>query len=147
VKDGFMDKISPTLLNDTLKLVQLARETAKLQGSKQQAEKLEPVVEKLQTLVNNDKTPKPSASAGILGQSDFQTMLNVSRNTKPAVQAESGSSSSSSAVSSSSIEDRNRMVGAMTAGGMNDVDIARQLGMTRDEVRMVINISNIGNKR
>jgi hypothetical protein len=139
--DGFMDKISPTLLNDTLKLVQLARETAKLQGSKQQAEKLEPVVEKLQTLVNNDKTPKAPAPAGILGQSDFQTMLNVTRN-KPVDQTSAASSSSTSA-----IEDRNRMVGAMTAGGMSDVDIARQLGMTRDEVRMVNNISNIGNKR
>ena len=134
-----MDKISPTLLNDTLKLVQLARETAKLQGSKQQAEKLQPVVEKLQTLVNNDQTPKLPVSSGILGQSDFQTMLNVSRS-KPAEQAPN-------TVSSSSIEDRNRMDGAMTSGGMNETDIARQMGMTRDEVRMVVNISNIGNKR
>jgi len=144
-----MDKISPTLLNDTLKLVQLARETANLQGSKQQAEKLEPVVEKLQSLVNNDKTPKAPASSGILGQSDFQTMLNVSKS-KPVEQSNSAASSAaspSSAVSSSAIEDRNRMVGAMSSGGMNEVDIARQLGMTRDEVRMVINISNIGNKR
>jgi hypothetical protein len=144
VKDGFMDKISPTLLNDTLRLVQLARETAKLQGSKQQAEKLEPVVEKLQTLVNNDKTLKTPAPSGILGQSDFQTMLSVTR-TKPVEQASSPTPSSSA--SASSVEDRNRMVGAMSSGGMNDVDIARQLGMTRDEVRMVINISNIGNKR
>jgi hypothetical protein len=141
VKDGFMEKISPTLLNDTLRLVQLARETAKLQGSQQQAEKLEPVVEKLQTLVNKDKPQKTPAPTGILGQSDFQTMLNVTRS-KPTEQ-----SASTSAPSASSIEDRNRMVGAMSSGGMNDVDIARQLGMTRDEVRMVINISNIGNKR
>ena len=135
-----MDKISPTLLNDTLKLVQLARETAKLQGSQQQAEKLQPVVEKLQTLVNNDKTTKVPPSAGILGQSDFQTMLSVTRS-KPSEQP------ASTTTSSSTIEDRNRMVGAMASGGMNDVDIARQLGMTRDEVRMVINISSIGNKR
>ena len=32
-------------------------------------------------------------------------------------------------------------------GHMNDVDIARQFGMTRDEVRMVVNLANIGNKR
>jgi transcriptional regulator with GAF, ATPase, and Fis domain len=139
-----MDKISPTLLNDTLKLVQLARETAKLKGSQQQAEKLEPVVEKLQTLVNKDKIAKPPAPTGILGQSDFQAMLNVTRS-KPAVQT--ASTQSASTQSTSSIEDRNRMVGAMTSGGMNDVDIARQLGMTRDEVRMVVNMSNIGNKR
>lgn len=130
-----MDKISPTLLNDTLKLVQLARETARMQGSNQQAEKLEPVVEKLQTLVN-DKTSKPAASQGLMGQSDFQIMLQASQ-TKPAEQ-------STQTVSSSSIEDRNRMVNAMAAGGMNDVDIARQFGITRDEVRMVINLANLG---
>lgn len=138
-----MDKIGPTLLNDTLKLVQLARETARLQGSQQQAEKLEPVVEKLQNLVN-DKTSKisqTSQSAGILGQTDFQILLNASQtqSTEP--------TTSTTAVSTSSIEDRNRMVGAMSAGGMNDIDVARQLGMTRDEVRMVLNLANLGNKR
>ncbi|MCE1252998.1 MAG: hypothetical protein LWX83_05550 [Anaerolineae bacterium] len=133
-----MDKISPTLLNDTLKLVQLARETARLQGSNQQAEKLEPVVEKLQNLIN-DQTQKTTGSQGLLQQSDFQIMLQASQN-KTVEQ-------SPRAESSTSVEDRNRMVVAMASGGMADVDIARQFGITRDEVRMVINLANLGNKR
>lgn len=134
-----MEKISSTLLNDTLKLVQLARETARVQGSQQQAEKLEPVVEKLQNLVN-DKGTKTSSATGIMAQSDFQILLNASQ-TKSTDQVSTGSSSISA------VEDRNRMVGAMSAGGMNDIDVARQLGMTRDEVRMVLNMANLGNKR
>ena len=33
------------------------------------------------------------------------------------------------------------MVAAMSAGGMPDVDIARQLGITREEVRLVLTLS------
>jgi hypothetical protein len=33
------------------------------------------------------------------------------------------------------------MVLAMSKSNMTDIDIARQLGMTRDEVRMVMNVS------
>jgi hypothetical protein len=133
-----MDKISPTLLNDTLKLVQLARETARAQGSNQQAEKLEPVVEKLQNLVN-DKTSKPAASQGLMGQSDFQILLNASQNKSSEQQTQ--------AVSTSSVEDRNHMVSAMASGGMSDVDIARQFGMTREEVKMILNLADLGSKR
>jgi hypothetical protein len=133
-----MDKISPTLLSDTLKLVQLARETARMQGSSQQAEKLEPVVEKLQNLVN-DKTSKPAPSQGLMEQSDFQILLNASKNKTSEPQTQS--------VTASSIEDRNHMVSAMAAGGMGEVDIARQFGMTREEVKMVLNLANLGTKR
>ena len=41
-------------------------------------------------------------------------------------------------VQSTAGSDRNRMVLAMASGSMRDVDIARQFGMTLDEVRMVI---------
>jgi hypothetical protein len=34
--------------------------------------------------------------------------------------------------------ERNRMVIAMSAGNMREMDIARQLGMTLDEVQMVV---------
>jgi DNA-binding transcriptional regulator LsrR (DeoR family) len=35
----------------------------------------------------------------------------------------------------------------MAAGGMQDLDIARQLGVSRDEVRMVINLANSNSRR
>jgi transcriptional regulator with GAF, ATPase, and Fis domain len=129
-----MEKINANLLNDTLNLVQLARETARLKGSRSQAERLEPVVQKLQTIVANENSPKPTASNGVLGQGDFQTLLSAVQNKSPLSQ-------------NNGIEDRNRMVNAMATGGMNDVDVARQLGMTRDEVRMVLNLANVGKRR
>jgi transcriptional regulator with GAF, ATPase, and Fis domain len=129
-----MEKINANLLNDTLNLVQLARETARLKGSRSQAERLEPVVQKLQTIVANENSPKPTASNGVLGQGDFQTLLSAVQNKSPLPQ-------------NNGIEDRNRMVNAMATGGMNDVDVARQLGMTRDEVRMVLNLANVGKRR
>ena len=131
-----MDKISPTMLNDTLRLVQLARETAKSQGSNTQAEKLGPVVDQLQTIINKGTTSKVPPSSGILGQSDFKTLLNASQN-----------KTSNQSSSSESIAERNQIIGSMASGGMNDMDIARQLGMTRDEVRMITNLANMGNKR
>ena len=132
-----MEKINPTLLNDTLRLVQLARETAKLKGSNTQAEKFGPVVDQLQTIVNKDNNHHVDSSDGILGQADFKTMFNATQNKL----------SGQTTVSSSSIEDRNRIVGSMASGGMNDMEIAQKFGMTRDEVRMVINLSNAGIKR
>lgn len=38
------------------------------------------------------------------------------------------------------IGERNQMVRAMASGGMSDLDIARQLGMTRQEVRLVVSV-------
>jgi hypothetical protein len=127
-----VDKISPSLLTDTLNLVQLARETARVRGNQDKAEKLSPVVEQLRTIVNNDSGTKVPATQGLMGQSDFQTLISASqKKTTPTS-------------STKSIEERNTMVKAMSSGGMNDLDIAKQLGMTREEVRMTLNIANIG---
>ncbi|NPV84677.1 MAG: hypothetical protein HPY45_01535 [Anaerolineae bacterium] len=130
-----MEKISSNLLTDTLNLVQLARETARIKGSQSQAERLGPVVQQLQTLVNSERASRPQPSQGVLAQADFQTMLSA---------AERGKKSENTA---GGFEDRSRMVSAMAMGGMNDVEIARQLGMTRDEVRMILNLAAIGKRR
>ena len=39
-----------------------------------------------------------------------------------------------------SITDRNRVISAMSSGGMNDLDIARYFGISRDEVNIVLNL-------
>lgn len=132
-----MDKISPTLLNDTLKMVQLARETANLQGSKTQAEKFDPIVNQLMDLVNIESNPIKTSTDGILNQSDFKTMFGVAQN----------NTSTQAATSTSSINERNQIVGSMSSGGMSDLEIARQLGMTRDEVTMIVNLANLNNMR
>ena len=40
------------------------------------------------------------------------------------------------------IAERNQMVRAMAGSNMMEVDIARQLGMTREEVRMITSLSS-----
>lgn len=125
-----MDKISPVLLRDTLNLIQLARETARLQGIDNQAEKLEPVVDKLKGLVENkpaEPTTLQSSSPGILGQSDFELLLSASR-------------SESKTNTTQEVNDRNRMVQAMVAGGMGEIEVARQLGISRGEVKTIISL-------
>jgi DNA-binding CsgD family transcriptional regulator len=46
------------------------------------------------------------------------------------------STSSSSAYD----QDRNRVIQSMASGGMDPLEIARQMGMTREEVDMVIRL-------
>jgi hypothetical protein len=37
--------------------------------------------------------------------------------------------------------ERNQIAIAMAAGGMSELDIARQLGMTRDEVHIIVSLN------
>lgn len=130
-----MVRVNPSLLSDTLNLVQLAHETARQRGNQRQVAIFEPVVDKLRGLVKREQTPLVSEpSAGILGQKDFQTLLSATQTANlPRLAANSSS-------------ERNQVVYALMAGGMKDVEIARYLGITRDEVRMVINLASIGSK-
>ncbi len=141
-----MSKITPTLLNDTLRLVQLARETALVQGKQAQAQRLTPVVKDLRSLVSSTReaqtgkapagtapagsTPTGVAPTGVMGQSDFRTLLDAARKAPEAQQPARNLNSS----------EKNNMVMAMSAGSMSDVDIARQMGMTRDEVRLILSV-------
>lgn len=129
-----MTNISPVLLNDTLNIIQLARETARQQGQKAQAERLTPVVENLRTIVSDARDAKSTAPSGLFAQDDFKTLLNAAQ-TKP--QPASNGSASQPGYSG----DRTQMVMLMASGGMSDLDIARQLGMTRDEVQMINSIN------
>lgn len=125
-----MTKITSGLLNDTLNLIQLARETALRSGRQAQASRFAPVEQNLQkavTTARENRLAAPSQS-GMMGQKDFKTLLNLSQ------------SGGSHPASSMQIGERNQMVRAMASGGMSDLDIARQLGMTRQEVRLVVSV-------
>jgi hypothetical protein len=130
-----MNSISSALLNDTLQLVQLARETARTQGSDQKAAKLNPVVDNLRNIVSTAMDPKaqPAADLGILGQDDFRTLMSASKQA-PGMQG----------VRPAPNPEKYQIVSAMADGGMADMDIARHLGLTRDEVRMVLSLSQKG---
>jgi hypothetical protein len=129
-----MPDISPVMLNDTLNLIQLARETAKIQGQKAQAERLTPVVDNLRSIVSEARETKPAAPSGVLAQDDFRTLLNT-------VQTRPNPTQSVGATSTSSFTDRTQMVMMMSAGGMSELDIARQMGMTRDEIQLITSIN------
>lgn len=128
-----MERIQNNLLSDTLNLVQLARETARIKGSQQQADKLAPVVSHLKTLVSQQREITSTQPTGILAQDDFQSLLSIEK--------KAGTDALSDA------RERNQIIVSMASGGMNDVDIARQLGMPRDEIRMVVNLANSGSRR
>lgn len=143
-----MNNISSVLLSDTLKLIQLARETARVQGQPEQAEKLKPVVDQLKSLAEGTNQAKAaiaaqkttiesiSPSGGILAQEDFRTLLSAVQKSQ-----HQNTSNLPAGLRPTSSLDRNQMVVSMASGGMSALDIARQMGMTLDEVNMVIGLN------
>ena len=127
-----MNSISSSMLSQTLNLIQIARETAQMQGPNTQLDNLKPVENQLRDIVVQDRTAdfenKGSEPGGILSQNDFSTLLETIK------------SKNSSFDTIESISDRNRVISAMSAGGMNDLDIARYFGISRDEVNIVLNL-------
>jgi hypothetical protein len=127
-----MSSIPRVSLEDSLYVIQLARETALAQNRQAQANRMMPVVEQMRSLVS---TPPQSTtippSTGVMGQSDFKTLLSVTQ---------SRVSQTPTADSTASIMDRNRLIGAMSEAKMTDVDIARQFSISREEVQLVLNV-------
>jgi len=126
-----MSKVTPVLLNDTLTLIQLLRETARLQGQEAQVKRLAPLVEGLRQAVSQAQQPPAPAPSGAMAQDDFKTLLATLQNAPP--RAVPG-------VPSSPPAERSQMVLLMAEGGMSELEIARHLGMTREEVQMVLSI-------
>ena len=127
-----MTNIPKVSLEDSLYVLQLARETALAQNRQAQANRMMPVVDEMRSLVTNpSQTAAIPPSAGVMGQSDFKTLLNVTQsrvNQPPTVD------------STAAVMDRNRLIGAMSEADMSDVDIARQFSITREEVQLVLNV-------
>lgn len=127
-----MTNIPKVSLEDSLYVLQLARETALAQNRQAQARRMMPVVDEMRSLVTNPaQTASIPPSSGVMGQSDFKTLLNVTQsrvNQAPTVD------------STAAVMDRNRLIGAMSEANMSDVDIARQFSITREEVQLVLNV-------
>ena len=125
-----MTNIPKVSLEDSLYVLQLARETALAQNRQAQARRMMPVVDEMRSLVTNPaQTASIPPSSGVMGQSDFKTLLNVTQsrvNQAPTVD------------STAAVMDRNRLIGAMSEANMSDVDIARQFSITREEVQLVL---------
>jgi len=126
-----MSRISSNLLADTLSIVQLARETALQNGKKAQADRLNSVAGPLKSLMTSSNEAKPAAPAnGVMAQNDFRTLLAA---------ASAGAPSAMNPAAASGME-RNKVVAAMAEGGMTDLDIARQMGMAREEIKLILNV-------
>jgi hypothetical protein len=127
---------SSDLLQDTLNLVHLARETAIARGKSEQAERLAPVVNDLKKAVTVAQEPPVNTSrSNIMAQNDFRALFDAL-----------GNSDQQSPSRTTNSSERNQVVVAMSAGGMGEIDIARQMGMSRDEVRTLVQIASQKNK-
>ena len=128
-----MSSIPQVSLEDTYTLMQLVRETALAKGHTEQADQLTPVVNEMRSVVSSARTTSSvPASTGVLGQADFKQLLEISQEKVNAAEASQNSVS---------ITERNRLVKAMASAEMSSLDIARQMGMSREEVDMVVNSS------
>jgi hypothetical protein len=124
-----MSKITPTLLNDTLNVVALARETALARGRQQQADRLAPVVDGLRSLAVASRDPQPAAPpVGPLAGEDFKALLAAAQIPR------------ADGLGQSAPLDRGHIAVSMAAGGMSEIEIARQLGIGREEVRLMLNL-------
>jgi DNA-directed RNA polymerase specialized sigma24 family protein len=131
-----MNKISPVMLNDTLNLIQLARETARQQGQKAQAERLSPLVDGLRSVAQSAQENQPIARpSGVLAQDDFKTLLSA---------AQSAPQTGAARPAMTSAAERSQMAVMMASGGMSDMEIARHMGMTRDEVQLILSVNRRG---
>jgi hypothetical protein len=123
-----MSKVSSEMLNQTLRMISLARQSAVDQGKTNQAEQIAPVENKLRRIVTDQAgSGPPSVGSSTLRGSDFQRMLDIKQQQNTASPA-------------SFDQDRNGVIQSMASGGMDPVEIARQMGMTREEVDMVIRL-------
>jgi hypothetical protein len=118
-------------LEDSLYVLQLARETALAQNRHAQAKRMMPVVEEMRGLITTgyQQSQPASLSLGVMGQSDFQALLNVTQ---------SRSTSTPTIDPTASVIERNRLIGAMSEANMTEIDIARQFSMTREEVHLIL---------
>ena len=128
-------RVTSHLLDDTLKLVQLARETARINGKPSQVEQLTPLVDNLTTLAAKSQPISqalpPDMTHSVAAQDDFKALLSA---------VQSGSQPATTGLHTGQA-DRNYIITAMANGGMSALDIARQMGMTTDEVQMVLTLN------
>jgi hypothetical protein len=124
------NNIPKVSLEDSLYVLQLARETALAKNRQAQANRMSPIVEEMRGVVANSyQAPAAAPATGVMGQSDFKALLDIARtrNSQPAASD-----------STSSVMERNRLVAAMSEAKMSDVEIARQFSMSREEVQLIL---------
>ncbi len=131
-----MSRISSSMLSNTLNLVALAREAALASGKPTQAEDLGPAEQGLRAAADTARRPAPATPALDGG---LQTLLALR---PPTVPTQTAAVTQTGAMTQAA--DRLGAAQAMSAGGMSELDIARHLGASREEVQLWL---NVGKKR
>ena len=139
-------RLNSDLLSDTLNVVQLARQAAMARGSQDRAGKLSSVANELHKVVSEAGQTKGENAATTAnaqaGDTAFRSLLSAIQHTQTTAETDADETNSQTAGNiPSAIQERNLLVTAMAAGTMSEVDIARQLGITRDEVRAILSLN------
>ncbi len=136
-----MDRMISDLLNDTLNVVQLARQASLACGNADRAGKLSSIAEGLHKVVSNANS-NPSSSSTAQDQAfDDDKFLIFQKSIESKQHPGRNNASTSFYNSTISNVERASMVMAMVSGGMDEMGIARQLGMTRDEIRGLLSLN------
>jgi hypothetical protein len=125
------NNIPKVSLEDSLYVLQLARETALAKNQQSQADRMTSLVEGMRSAVTNVAQSRQAASpsTGFMGQPDFKALLNV---------AQGRGTQTSTTDSTAAVMERNRLIGAMSEASMSEIDIARQFSMPREEVHLIL---------
>ncbi len=132
-----MSRISSSMLSNTLNLVALAREAALAGGKPVQAQDLAPAEDGLRAAAESArKVVAPSAVAPGFDPG-LQALLALRPNT-------TSTTTTTAVPGTAHAADRLGAAQAMSAGGMSELDIARHLGASREEVQLWL---SVGKKR
>ncbi len=123
-----MSEISSDMLHNTLQMISLARQSAVNQGENQKAEMIAPVEERLRNIVEPSRIESEvPVSSPVERDAGFQHMLKIKEQNQTANHPGYD-------------QDRNHIIQSMAAAGMSEVEIARQMGITSEEVEIVVQL-------
>ena len=107
----------PDLMNETINLIALARETALNKGDTQRAEKFKPIEEGLREIISRVWKEDNQVKASLFSSYPaIQTLVDVANDP------------SRNGLGRSAAQERNQIVASMSAEGMDELEIARNLG-------------------
>lgn len=120
-----MSKISLEMLNQTVSLLTLAMENAHQQGKDMQADQIASIEGRLRNIASDATVENTLPAHGsVTRDPGFQHLIKISQE-------------KSRAEGLAYQEDKNMVIQSMSHGGMSDVEIARQMGMTTEEVALI----------
>lgn len=136
-------RLESDLLSDTLNVVQLARQAAIARGSQDRAGKLSSVANELHKVVSEAGQAKGDSTTSTTNAQNsdtaFHSLLSAIQHHQTSLEPDSDQTAAQTVGNvPPAVQERNLLVTAMAAGTMSEVDIARQLGITRDEVRAIL---------